>query len=295
MTKLIRYILGNFLKILIYLPSQINKILIKFDPNHFENYIEDRFQDIIDKKQGTNFNLPKSYYDLKKYDSKLYNNENPLKFYTPSRISSERVASLFLKEPYTISWFEEKGGKNKPLIDIGANMGIYSLYYAHVFGSEVYSFEPSFRNLDLFSRNINLNKLNKKIHLISNPISETEKLGIFNIGKNRPAAALSGFDNEVKNTSDLSFSTQSITLDNYFKFKKMENILVKIDVDGGEEYILKGAKSFLNQTNKVSLEIETRHSTTNEIKNILESLKFKLINKLFENDEKSYFIEFWEK
>ena len=75
----------------------------------------------------------------------------------------------------------------------------------------------------------------------------------------------------------------------------MENILVKIDVDGGEEYILKGAKSFLNQTNKVSLEIETRHSTTNEIKNILESLKFKLINKLFENDEKSYFIEFWEK
>ena len=38
--------------------------------------LEDRFQDIIDKKQGTNLNFPKSYYDLKKYRSKLYNNKN---------------------------------------------------------------------------------------------------------------------------------------------------------------------------------------------------------------------------
>ena len=52
--------------------------------------------------------------------------------------------------------------------DIGANIGIYSIYAAlkhqHI---QVVSFEPSTSNLRILSRNISINNLDEKILLIS--------------------------------------------------------------------------------------------------------------------------------
>ena len=50
-------------------------------------------------------------------------------------------------------------------IDIGANIGLYSIYAAIKHSnSEVISFEPSTSNLRVLSRNISINKLEEKIN-----------------------------------------------------------------------------------------------------------------------------------
>ena len=47
-------------------------------------------------------------------------------------------------------------------------MGIYSLYFAKIFNSISYVFEPSFMNLNLIQNNIKLNNLEKNIVIIPN-------------------------------------------------------------------------------------------------------------------------------
>ena len=58
-------------------------------------------------------------------------------------------------------------------------MGIYSIFYAKKFNSKVFAFEPSLRNLDLLTRNISLNNLNKKIIVFSNPLNKEDKISEF--------------------------------------------------------------------------------------------------------------------
>ena len=91
------------------------------------------------------------------YETKIFDKSKKLKFYTPSRIASYRAHTFFSKEKDTLEWIEKYGDKNKVFFDIGANIGVYTLFYAATHNSKVYSFEPSFRNLDLLVRNIVLN------------------------------------------------------------------------------------------------------------------------------------------
>ena len=68
-----------------------------------------------------------------------------------------------------LEWIEQYGG-NGAFYDIGANIGIYSLYYAKKFqNGNVYSFEPSVFNLRQLAKNISANALSDKITIINNP------------------------------------------------------------------------------------------------------------------------------
>ena len=53
--------------------------------------------------------------------------------------------------------------EKKILYDIGANVGLYSLYYSKKVQFYSYIFEPSFSNLKLIQNNISLNYLDKNI------------------------------------------------------------------------------------------------------------------------------------
>ena len=109
--------------------------------------------------------INKNFHDFAQKNGEYYSRvfslirNNKLKFYTPTRIASFRAHTFFSKEIDTLEWIEKYGDKNKIFFDVGANMGVYSLFYAATFKSKVYSFEPSFRNLDLLAKNIVLNNL----------------------------------------------------------------------------------------------------------------------------------------
>ena len=79
-----------------------------------------------------------------------------ISFFCPGKIPEWRAKTLLTKEPETIEWIN---GFNKTDIfwDIGANVGVYSLYAA-LRGLSVLAFEPSPSNYYLLSRNIEINK-----------------------------------------------------------------------------------------------------------------------------------------
>ena len=74
-----------------------------------------------------------------------------------------------------LEWIDEYGGG--VFFDIGANIGIISLYYAKMKEGSVFSFEPSVFNLRQLAKNISINKMSKRITILTNPLADTT--GIF--------------------------------------------------------------------------------------------------------------------
>ena len=81
-------------------------------------------------------------------------------FSVPNKLNNYRVDTFSTKEPETLDWID-KITENSIIWDIGANVGLYSIYAAKSKNCKVYAFEPSVFNLELLARNIYINNLPK--------------------------------------------------------------------------------------------------------------------------------------
>ena len=277
--KLIRNLLIFPIFLLMEIAKIYNHILSKLDTRNHNTFFEEYLQKIIDNKISK-----KIYLTEKKF----------IKLHTPTKISSFRAKSFFSKEPETLKWMSDNGKQNKVLFDIGANVGLYSLYYAKKFNGKVYAFEPSIRNLDLLTQNIKLNDLNNKISVFSNPLTNKNKIGKFfqhdltagmagaTFDSNFKKKKIEGSNFKEKKTS--SFSTYGLTLDNLFNNKILPlPDLIKIDVDGNEFEILQGCRKILSQRKKLHILIEIRKNTSKKVNNLLRKYNFKFISKKSSN------------
>ena len=81
-------------------------------------------------------------------------NENKveLQIYTPNALCAFRAETFSTKEPETLEWIEEFGANGAVLFDIGANIGLYSIYHSVLNKGKVIAFEPSFFNLKLLAK-----------------------------------------------------------------------------------------------------------------------------------------------
>ena len=85
-----------------------------------------------------------------------------LRFAASGSASVKRARSLFQKEPITISWIDSFA-KGESLFDIGANLGLYTVYAAVMRDAAVYAFEPEALNYAELNKNIYLNDLHGKV------------------------------------------------------------------------------------------------------------------------------------
>jgi len=220
------------------------------------------------------------------------------KLYTPNRICNYRHETFSTKEPEMLEWIEEYGGG--VFFDIGANIGIYSLFYTQVKQGNVYSFEPSVFNLRQLAKNISINELSERITIVSNPLSDSTGIAKFINGSADEGGALSAFGVEYGHDgepiiSDINYSVLGFSLDDMFEKSMLTEkpSLIKIDVDGIEHLILKGAAKTLKSKELKSLFIEVNDDfkeQANQVKDVLESagfvLKEKRHSEMFEGSER---------
>ena len=98
-----------------------------------------------------------------------------LVLYTPNAVCRWRAESFSTKEPETLEWIEEYGGQGA-FFDVGANIGLYSLYYAKLYSDHVSSFEPSVFNLGLLAKNIYIHSMSERINVIPIPLSSEDQI-----------------------------------------------------------------------------------------------------------------------
>ena len=212
-----------------------------------------------------------SYKSLNVLDKKLT-------FFIPNKLTEWRVDTFFSKEPETLEWIDSFK-KNQEIIfwDIGANIGLYSLYTCLKHSnSNIIAFEPSTSNLRVLSRNISMNNFENKIKIVPMPLNKKENnFSLMYESDFIEGGALNSFDKELnfegkKFQSDLKYNVIGTSI-NYLLQNKIIQIpdYIKIDVDGLEHLILEGADQFLNNKKIKSLSIEINENYLEHYEKIL--------------------------
>ncbi len=212
----------------------------------------------------------------------IFIKDKKIKFFIPNHISKWRVDTFFNKEPETLDWIDNFKKKKIIFWDIGANVGLYSIYASIIHGKiKVYSFEPSFLNLNILSRNIFINNLNNKIRIFQLPLNDK----YFNFSQMNETTlstggAFSGFKNNLKNYEGKkvlnSYQILGVSLDTLIENKILDiPDYIKIDVDGLEYLILNGFSKFISHKKLKSILLEIDEDKKKLNKKIFKFLKNK--------------------
>jgi len=182
-------------------------------------------------------------------------------FQTPNRLTKYRVDTLFTKEPHTIDWLNEINPK-EILLDIGANVGMYSIYAGAVREATVIALEPESQNYSLLNMNIRLNKLDYLVAAYCVGVSDRDTFDYIFMG-NMTAGDANHAVGEPLNHElqpfNNNFAQGCITykLDTLVETNKLPiPDYIKIDVDGFEHKVIDGAKKMLKNKKVKSVIIE---------------------------------------
>lgn len=167
------------------------------------------------------------------------------------------LCGTYLMEKKETKFFKKIVKRDYVVIDIGANIGYYTLMAAARVGEKgkVYSFEPSSSTFRILKENININNF-KNVRLIKMAFSDrTGKVKLYQADKTNIGATSIGIP---KNFSGTFEEVKCIGLDEFIQKEEIKRVdVIKIDVEGAEVKVLNGMKKLLSTQNpKVLIEIK---------------------------------------
>ena len=176
-----------------------------------------------------------------------------------------------LYEPYITNYLLKFFKPGDLFIDIGANVGYYTLLAAHITGpsGKVIAFEPEESNYSTLVKNVTLNKFTNAVCIRKaageGTGSATLYLNPLNDGGNSLNVLTEYYDdrkgwtrNEVLRRfprKNLEQKIETISFDTYTEQFPLPNVscTVKIDVEGAEYAVLKGMKEFLKRKSSLNI------------------------------------------
>jgi FkbM family methyltransferase len=172
-----------------------------------------------------------------------------------------RVETLFVKEPDTIEWIASFGPEDV-LADIGANVGMYTVWAAKTRGTRVFAFEPESQNFAQLYRNIVLNNLSGRVTAYCLALSDEAGYSLLRLsgfgtgGSGHTYGA--DLDHQLKpRASRYLQGCVSTTLDRLVAEGVMPAPThIKIDVDGLEHKVLTGCRETLRDARLKTILLE---------------------------------------
>lgn len=213
------------------------------------------------------------YMTLKKPDG------GQLLFATPSRATRWRVESFFTKEPITLEWIA--GFKrDEILFDIGANVGMYSIWAAATRGVQVFAFEPEAFNYAILNRNIYLNSLSVPIMALCVGMDLAPGFTRLNLSSVEIGGSCHslGAELDFRGQPMKPVFTQGIyatSVDTFVDDCMIAPDHIKIDVDGIEPHIIEGSCVALNGVDTMLIEVNWNLAVHREMVDFLLSRGFR--------------------
>ncbi len=161
-------------------------------------------------------------------------------------------------------------------IDIGANIGTYSILLVDK-GLTGYAFEPVISNYDALVKNIKLNNIENKVTTFPFALgAEKRKAGFTFDPINTGASHLTANDDFLERVNNPEFVDIDIVpfdeISSNLNIKTDDKVFIKIDVEGMEPHVLKGASKFLKKHPNILIVLESKHSGRDDIKKLLSSI-----------------------
>lgn len=189
----------------------------------------------------------------------LFNKE----YFYDSHFGLGSLQGILTRHKYLLSFMNIKNSEVKTVLDIGANIGNFTILSHKLFPkAKIFSFEPIPFTFSILEKNIGKQK---NIKIFNKAVGE--KTGSQLMSFDEDSSGLSRFSNkgtEVKVTS----------LDDFIKEEKISTIdLLKIDTETFESYVLKGATKSLAKTKFICIEITLESNPNYTISSLFSLLK----------------------
>lgn len=200
--------------------------------------------------------------------------ESKFKLFVSSTHEYMRYKTANTKEPEMLAWLKNcrnlYGSDDFCFFDIGANVGLYSLYLASYNNNcSIYAFEPESSNYFSLNKNISINGFTNIKPLLCG-LSSTDRFFDLHVSILEAGAGAASLGSDYRHTDNskrkihkqpvLSLRLDSIIEDSYFKFPNF----IKIDVDGHEDLIIDGGSRVLSDPRLLSIIMEFEYKSTSE-------------------------------
>jgi len=226
---------------------------------------------------------------LIKDDPLLFIAKNNIKVEVPQRLHHE-FKEIFMENAYSIG-LRKKVKKNPTIIDIGANVGYFTMFAASKYpDSTIYSYEPIYSNFEKLIKNKQLNDT-KKIYCFNKAVCGHNGIIEIFFDKTDSFTTSATIVNDNINDDLQSIDVQCLTLAEVFKENNINNCdLLKLDCEGAEYDILFNTpKEILIKIDQMAIEV---HSGKNEKENLysLKEFLLKFNFKLFQFEDKPHML-----
>ena len=220
---------------------------------------------------------------------KVYAKEHDYKYYC--RLEDFDPA----REDDIVKLFRSKEGNI--VVDVGAHIGKYTIIASKMVGSKgkVIAIEAHPVNYDILKQNIELNKLSNVIALNYAVHSQETMVKLYEPGQEEGFTIYNTImSDRISLNNQKYIEVKANTLDSLlFENGTKEVNWIKIDVEGAEYEVLKGATNILSSSKDISLLIEIHNLHGNKknfyepIIHLLESKNYKLsLEKIYGTDER---------
>lgn len=155
--------------------------------------------------------------------------------------------------------------------DIGAHVGYYTLLFSKIVGNSgrVFSFEPLKRNLIYLGKHLKINRITN-VSVVEAAVSDSAGTQFFEVGKSHSMGHLSP-------EGGVGEKVCVLTLDEFiFGSKNPVPQCIKIDVEGAETLVLKGAKRVLSEFHPIIFLAAHGYRKRDECRDFLTALDYKL-------------------
>jgi FkbM family methyltransferase len=185
----------------------------------------------------------------------------PIVYATPNRETRWRVDTLYSKEPDTLAWIASFA-PGEVLVDVGANVGMYTVWAAKTRGVKVYAFEPEAQNYALLNRNIQLNDIGAQVKAFCLALSDTAGLSELHLSELNAGGSCHSLGEQV----DFRHQPMRPAFSQGCVAARLDELVaagavpqpthLKIDVDGFEPKVVRGAAQVVRDPRLHSLLVE---------------------------------------
>ena len=187
--------------------------------------------------------------------------QGPIVFFCDARMAYKAVSQALRTEPETRAWVDTHIQPGDCLWDIGANVGVWSLYAARTRGCRVVAFEPSAQTYGVLYKNILANRLDGLISAYCVALSDKTGVDDLYIWAAEPGTSMHGLGapENVRGRFKEEFKQAALSyrIDDFVKLAGVPPPdHIKLDIDGIEELALNGGRETLRGIKSLIIERE---------------------------------------
>lgn len=216
--------------------------------------------------------------------TRIHSFQQDVAFYLPN--CSDHIQKIIhgTKKFYEQSMLAEIGPllpESPTVADVGANIGNHSLFFAKVIGAKVLAFEPNPEAFSILEANVALNQL-------------TEEIDLHKIGVGSSAGR-----GEINNVSDVNLGMAKVVAaeEGAVEIQSLDDVLgsqhvdlIKIDVEGMECEVLKGARGVLERCKPLVIAEAATLEELSGIEDLLRPLGYRKVKRY--NDTPTFLFQY---